>query len=129
DHRMAARRGGAERLLVLQPPRKRVTRAARPARSPAVDDRARLPAAEGRARPRPLRGPQLPRLPPPPPARYLRPRLPHAPAAPPQRPAAGLTLPQAVLPLQPVLRCGAGRCRTCKQPVDLNQLQLFSRRE
>ena len=47
----------------------------------------------------------------------------------PASPAAGLTLPQAVLLLQPVLRCWAGRCRTGKQPVDLNQLALFNRRE
>ncbi len=47
----------------------------------------------------------------------------------PESPAAGLTLPQAVLLLQPVLRCWAGRCRTCHQPVDLDQLDLFHRRE
>ena len=40
-------------------------RAARPARPAALDDRARLPPAQRRARARPLRGPQLPRLPPP----------------------------------------------------------------
>lgn len=47
----------------------------------------------------------------------------------PESPAAGLTLPQAVLLLQPVLRCWADRCRTCKQTVDLEQLPLFPRRE
>ena len=47
----------------------------------------------------------------------------------PESPAAGLTLPQAVLLLQPVLRCWAGRCRTCRQPIDLDQLTLFHRRE
>ena len=47
----------------------------------------------------------------------------------PESPAAGLTLPQAVLLLQPVLRCWAGRCRACKQQVDLNQLALIPRRE
>ena len=47
----------------------------------------------------------------------------------PDSPAAGLTLPQAVLLLQPVLRCWAGRCRTCSQPIDLDQLPLFPRRE
>ena len=47
----------------------------------------------------------------------------------PASPAAGLTLPQAVLLLQPVLRCWTGRCRTCQQPVDLDQLTLFHRRE
>jgi len=47
----------------------------------------------------------------------------------PASPAAGLTLPQAVLLLQPVLRCWAGRCRTCNQPVDLHQLTLYAHRE
>ena len=47
----------------------------------------------------------------------------------PASPAAGLTLPRAVLLLQPVLRCWAGRCRTCQQPIDLDQLMLFNRRE
>ena len=47
----------------------------------------------------------------------------------PASPAAGLTLPQAVLLLQPVLRCWASRCRTCDQPVDLDQLILIPRRE
>jgi hypothetical protein len=31
--------------------------------------------------------------------------------------AVGLTLPQAVLLLQPVLRCWAGRCRNCRCPA------------
>ncbi len=43
--------------------------------------------------------------------------------------AAGLTLPQAVLLLQPVFKCWDSRCRTCHQPVDLDQLVLFPRRE
>ena len=47
----------------------------------------------------------------------------------PESPAAGLTLPQAVLLLQPVLRCWAGRCRTCRQPIDLDQLLLLNQRE
>ena len=47
----------------------------------------------------------------------------------PASPAAGLTLPQTVLLLQPVLRCWNGRCRTCNQPVDLDQLTLFHPRE
>jgi hypothetical protein len=47
----------------------------------------------------------------------------------PASPAAGLTLPQTVLLLQPVLRCWADRCRTCNQYIDLNQLKLFARRE
>ena len=37
-----------------------------------------------------------------------------------------MTLPQAVLLLQPLLRClRDGHCRTCHQPVDLHQLVLF----
>jgi hypothetical protein len=47
----------------------------------------------------------------------------------PASPAAGLTLPQAVLLLQPVLRCWDGHCRTCRQAVNLNQLTLLHRRE
>ncbi len=47
----------------------------------------------------------------------------------PENPAAGLTLPQTVLYLQPILRCWASRCRTCHQPVNLEQLKLFPRRE
>ena len=129
DHRMARGRGGAERLLALQPARRRAGRAARPARPPALDDRARLPPAQRRARARPLRRPQLPRLPPPHRARHLRTRLPHRGTPAPASPAAGLTLPQAVLLLQPVLRCWTGRCRTCQQPVDLDQLELLHRRE
>jgi hypothetical protein len=62
-------------------------------------------------------------------ARDLRPRLPHSRAALPRSPAAGLTLPQAVLLLQPLLRCWDGRCRTCRQAVDLDQLVLFPRIE
>ena len=47
----------------------------------------------------------------------------------PESPAAGLTLPQTVLLLQPVLRCWADRCRTCQQTIDLQQRKLFHRRE
>jgi hypothetical protein len=47
----------------------------------------------------------------------------------PESPAAGLTLPQTVPLLQPVLQCWADRCRTRNQPVDLDQLILFPRRE
>jgi hypothetical protein len=43
--------------------------------------------------------------------------------------SAGLTLPETVLLLQPLLACWDGRCRYCHQPVDLNQLTLFPRRE
>ena len=31
--------------------------------------------------------------------------------------------------MQPVMRCWDGRCRTCHQTVNLEQLELFTRRE
>jgi hypothetical protein len=43
--------------------------------------------------------------------------------------AAGLTLPRAVLLLQPLLRRRDGRCRTFRQAVDLDELVLFPLRE
>src|SRR5712691_1755081 len=126
---MASRRRSAERLLALEPGRRDEPGAARAARAPALDDRTRLPPTQRRTRTRPLRRTQLPRLPPPLRARHLRARLPDARTAPPKSPAAGLTLPQTVALLQPLLRCWDGRCRTCRQPVDLDQLELFHRRE
>ena len=47
----------------------------------------------------------------------------------PASPAAGLTLPQAVLRLQPLFKCWAGRCQTCSQPVDLDHLSLHRHRQ
>ena len=45
-------------------------------------------------------------------------------------PAAGLTLPKAVLLLQPLFKCWTGRCRTCRLPVYLTRLPLpISRRD
>ena len=57
-------------------------------------------------------------------ARHRRPRLPHTGAIRPKSPAAGLTLPQTVRLLQPVFQCWTGRCATCRQPIDLNDLPL-----
>jgi hypothetical protein len=31
--------------------------------------------------------------------------------------------------MQPILRCWTGRCLTCHQPVDLDQLTIYHRRE
>ena len=42
----------------------------------------------------------------------------------PNRQAAGLTLPQAVLLLQPVWKCWTGRCSICQQPINLDALPL-----
>ena len=47
----------------------------------------------------------------------------------PESPAAGLTLRQTVLALQPVFKYWDSRCRTYHQPVDLHQLTLFTQRE
>ena len=105
-------------------------RAARAAGAAALEDRARLQAAQGRARPRPLRRPLLARLVPPHRAGHRRPRLSHPRAAEPKSPAAGLTLPKAVLLLQPIFKCWTGRCQTCQRPIDLARLPLpLSRRD
>jgi hypothetical protein len=129
DRRVARARRGAHRLLALQPPRRRPARAPRAPGPAALEDRARLQAAQGRARPRPLRGPLVARLAPPHRARHGGPRLPHARTAAPKSPAAGLTLPRAVLLLQPLFRCWAGRCQTCSQPVELDRLDLGAARQ
>ena len=84
-----------------QPARRHRARAPRPTGAITVDDRAGLQAAQEQAWPRPLRGPQLPRLPPPLHDRRCRPRLPDARERRPKSPAAGLTLPQTVRLLQP----------------------------
>jgi SRSO17 transposase len=42
----------------------------------------------------------------------------------PKSPAAGLTLPQAVLLFQPIFKCWTGRCSTCQQTIDLAELPL-----
>src|SRR3954471_21049963 len=96
-HRVADRQRSAERLLALEPASDGRPRTARPAGTAALDDRARLPPAQGRARARPLRRQKLRRLPPPLRARHLRACLPHARTARPKSPTGGLTLPQAVL--------------------------------
>ena len=114
----------AHRLLALQPARRRRARATGPPRPAALEDRARLPPAEGRARAGPLRGSLLAGLAPPHRPGHRRPWLPHPGAARPKSPAAGLTLPKAVLLQQPLFRCWAGRCRTCDRPVDLDRLAL-----
>src|SRR4029450_11670481 len=102
DRRMAGRAGGADRLLDLKPARRHQARAARKAGTHALEDGARLQAAQRRARAGTLRRPLLARVVPPPGAGERRPRIPHARAVAPFSPAAGLTLPQAVLLMQPI---------------------------
>ena len=128
-HRIARGRRGAERLLALEPARERKPGAARPPRPPTLDDRARPPTTQRRARTQPPRGPQLRRLSPPHRAPHLHRRFPHPRAPMPESPAAGLTLPQPLPLLQPLLRCRASRYRTSDQPVNPDQPILVPPRE
>jgi hypothetical protein len=128
DHRVARERAGSDRLLALEPAAEDAARAARPPRPAALDDRTRLSTLKGEPgldhyEGRSYRGFHhhcalvtcahafltLERFDP--------------------KARGGLTLLQAVLLLQPVLRCWNGRCRTCNQAVDLDQLTLFHRQE
>jgi SRSO17 transposase len=87
----------------------------------ALADRARLPRTQGRARARPLRGPQLPRLAPPHHARLGRPRLPHPGATTaPASQGGSLSLFQLVRELQRLLACWDGTCATCRRPLPPN---------
>src|SRR5450755_3982920 len=124
DRRMARRQRQTDRLLALQPPGRHKARAARQARAAALEDRTRLQATQRRTWPRSLRGPLLARLVSPHRAGDRSTRLPNPGAAAPKSPAAGLTLPQAILLFQPLFKCWTGRCRTCQRPVDLDRLRL-----
>ena len=53
-----------------------------------------------------------------------RARIPQSRAAEPFSPAAGLTLPKAVLLLQPLFKCWTGRCRTCQRRINVDRLTL-----
>src|SRR5204862_3305039 len=121
DRRVARGRGRADRLLAVEPAGRYRARAAGPPGPSALEDRARLQAAQGRTRPRSLRGSLLARLVSPHGVGDGRPRLPDPRAPAPFSPAAGLTLPKAVVLLQPVFKCWAGRCKTCQRPIDLDQ--------
>src|SRR3954454_649940 len=124
DRRMARRSRRAHRLLDLKPVRRHRARAARAAGTHALEDGARLQAAQRRARTRSLRGPLLARVAPPHSAGDCRPRVSPPRAAEPFSPAAGLTLPKVVLLMQPIFKCWTGRCQTCRQPVDFTRLAL-----
>ena len=99
-------------------------RAARQAGTDALEDGARLQATQRRARPGPLRRPLLAWLVSPHRDGDRRPRVSHPRAAEPFSPAAGLTLPKAVLLLQPLFKCWTGRCRTCQRPINVDRLPL-----
>jgi len=85
---------------------------------------ARLQAAQRRARARSLRRTVLARVVSPHRAGDRRARVHDAGAAAPKSPAAGLTLPQAILLFQPLFKCWTGRCQTCQRPVNLDRLSL-----
>jgi hypothetical protein len=67
---------------------------------------------------------QYSRLVPPHRPRHRSARVPHPGAAEPKSPAAGLTLPQAVLLFQPLFKCWTGRCTTCHQPINPAKIPL-----
>src|SRR5271170_5199429 len=115
---------GAARLLDLKSACRHPTRAARAAGKDALEDGARLQAAQGRARARPLRGALIPGLVPPHRSGHSRARIPHPGAPSPKSPTVGLTLPKTVQLLQPIFKCWTGRCQICSQPVELDQLPL-----
>ena len=68
-------------------------------------------------------------LPPPHRPGHLRSRVPHPGAPRPESPAAGLTLPQAVLLMQPVIAVGTAAAEPATSPSNLEQLELFTKRE
>src|ERR1700686_1067361 len=112
------------RLRVSRPPCRPRARTAGATRPHALEDGARLQAAQRRARPGPLRRPLLAWLVSPHRAGDRGPWIPHPRAAEPFSPAAGLPPPKAVLLLQPLFKCWTGRCRTCHQPVKVDRLAL-----
>ena len=108
----------ADQVLALQPPARHATKEAGETSEAALADRARLPRAQGRARPRPLRGPHLPRLAPPRHPRLHRARFPHPGANPaPSSQGGSLTLFAIVRELQALLACWHGTCPTCHREL------------
>ncbi|WP_434090731.1 IS701 family transposase [Streptomyces hirsutus] len=111
--RAARERGRAGRLLDDEPARHHPGRRPGAVGEDALAHRARLPRAQARSGPGPLRGPHLARLAPPRHLRHRRPGIPHPPAARPKSRDAGLTLYQVLAALQDLLRCWTGTCTTC----------------
>ena len=97
-------------------------RRAGPAGQDPLADRARLPRAEDRPGPGPLRGPLVHRLAPPRHPRRPRPGLLHHDQDRPKSPCAGMTLYQVLRELQIVLALILGACPLCRQPVTLDRL-------
>ena len=97
-------------------------RRTRPAGQDQMADRARLPRAEDRPGPGPLRGPLLHRLAPPRHPRRPRPGVLHHAPDRPKSPCAGMTLYQVLRELQIVLALILGACPLCCQPLTLDRL-------
>src|SRR4051812_49927602 len=108
----------AHRLLAVLPARGHAAAGAGPAGQDPLADRARLPRAEDRPRPGPLRGPHLVRLAPARHPGHRRPAVPHPVADQPKSGCAGLSLYAVLHELQALLATWTGTCTLCGQPVD-----------
>src|SRR3954469_4630746 len=116
--RMAAGGGRAHRLLAVRPARRHRPARAGPTGQDPLARRTRLPGAENRPRPGPLRGPHLDRLAPPRHPGHRRPAVPHQPAQRPKSACAGLTLYAVLRDLQALLAPWTGTCTVCGCHVD-----------
>ena len=115
--RFLALRVRPDRLLALEPPAGHRPQDTRAPRQAALADRARLSRAQARARPRSLRGPQLPRLAPPRHLRLGRSRLPDPGTPAPENQGGSLTLYALLRELQRLIACWHGHCPTCRRPL------------
>src|SRR4051812_11798155 len=116
--RMAARGHRADRLLALRPARGHAAARARPAGQDPLADRTRLPRAEDRPGPGPLRGPHLHRLASPRHPGHRRSAVPHPAAHRPKSACAGLSLYAVLRRLQTLLATWTGTCTVCGQHID-----------
>src|SRR4051812_33660668 len=116
--RMATGGGPADPLLALLPARGHPAGRAGAAGQDPLADRARLPRAEDRPGPGPLRGPDLGRLAPARHPGHRRPAVRHPVADQPKSGCAGLSLYAVLHELQALLATWTGTCTVCGQPVD-----------
>ncbi len=114
--RMAA--GRAHRLWAGHPARGHAAAQAGPAGQNPLADRTRLPRAEERPRPAPLRGPHMGRLVPPRHPGHRRPAVCHPAAEQPKSGCAGLSLYAVLHELPALLATWTGICMVCGHPVD-----------
>src|SRR3954466_7756021 len=108
----------AHRLLALVAARRHTPGRAGPAGQDPLADRARLPRAEDRPRPGPLRGPHLRWLAPARHPGHRRPVVPHRAADQPKSGCAGLSLYAVLHELQALLATWTGTCSVCGQRID-----------